>query len=73
MAAATVERGLRLPEVMARLGMSRAWIYDEISAGRFPRPVKIGARASIWLESEISAFLAARTRARDASGPGRPE
>jgi len=34
------ERLLRLPAVAARLGMSRSWIYDEIAAGRFPRPVK---------------------------------
>jgi prophage regulatory protein len=44
--------------------MSRAWIYDEIKAGRFPRPVKIGVRASAWLESEVTAFLEARTEER---------
>jgi predicted DNA-binding transcriptional regulator AlpA len=34
MAATTTERGLRLPEVVARLGMSRAWIY----LGGHPKP-----------------------------------
>ena len=58
------ERALRLPEVVRRVGMSRAWIYDEIKAGRFPRPVKIGVRASAWLESEVTAFLEARTEER---------
>lgn len=64
------ERGLRLPEVVQRVGMSRAWIYDEIKAGRFPRPVKIGTRASAWLASEIDAFLASRVLARDTSVDG---
>jgi len=50
--------------------MSRAWIYDEIKAGRFPRPVKIGTRASAWLASEIDAFLASRVLARDTSVDG---
>ena len=64
------DRGLRLPEVVQRVGMSRAWIYDEIKAGRFPKPVKIGTRASAWLASEIDAFLASRVLARDTSVDG---
>jgi len=43
----TDERLLRLPEVIARLGVSRATIYQWISAGKFPMPVKLG-KSSCW-------------------------
>ena len=44
---------LRLPAVMARTGLSRSTIYHHIAKGIFPRPVKIGPRASGWIEAEL--------------------
>src|SRR3546814_5209344 len=38
----------RLPQVMARVGLSRSEIYRRIAAGDFPQPVKLGERASAW-------------------------
>ena len=49
-------RILRLPDVLARTGMKRSWVYREIAAGRFPKPVKIG-RASGWDSDAIEAYL----------------
>ena len=37
---------LRLPEVERRTGLRRAHLYKLARAGTFPRPLKIGARAS---------------------------
>lgn len=54
-------RALRLPEVCARVGMSRAWIYDAIARGDFPAQIKTGSRASAWIDSEIDAWLLSRT------------
>lgn len=48
---------LRLPEVKARTGLSRSTIYLRVSEGTFPQPVKLGARAVGWLESEVEAWL----------------
>lgn len=52
----------RLPAVVARTGMSRSWIYKEVAAGRFPKPVKVGGASGWnaeaidrWIESLISA------------------
>lgn len=45
--APTDERLLRLPEVIARLGVGRATIYAWIKKGRFPEPVKLG-KSSCW-------------------------
>lgn len=48
---------LRLPEVKRRTGRCRSAIYADISAGRFPAAVPIGARSVAWLESEIEAWI----------------
>lgn len=49
-------RILRLPEVLARLGMGRSWLFAEVAAGRFPKPVKIG-RASGWDSLAIDTYI----------------
>lgn len=54
--ATSVKRIERLPAVIARTGMSRSWIYKQVAAGRFPRPVKIGS-ASGWQADEIDRWL----------------
>ena len=55
---------LRLPAVLARVGLSRSSIYRAISAGQFPKPVSLGARAIGFLESEIDEWLRQRVEAR---------
>jgi prophage regulatory protein len=55
------ERILRLPAVKALTGRCRSSIYNDIKAGIFPAPIKLGARASGWLESEIEGWIAGRT------------
>lgn len=57
---------LRLPQVMARTGLSRSEIYRRIAAETFPAPVKLGERASAWPEHEVTAWCEARIAARDA-------
>jgi prophage regulatory protein len=56
-------RFLRLPEVRRRVPYSRATIYRLITAGKFPRPYSLGARAVAWLESEVNAWIEARLSA----------
>jgi len=50
---------IRLPEVLRRVALSRSSVYLLITKGRFPRPVKVGARASRWVESDVDAWLQA--------------
>ncbi|HEX8233357.1 MAG TPA: AlpA family phage regulatory protein [Caulobacteraceae bacterium] len=50
---------IRLPQVMARTGMSRSWLYGAIAQKRFPAPVKIG-RASGWDAAAIDGWIAAQ-------------
>lgn len=57
-------RLIRLPEVEARTGYRRSTIYRLIHEGSFPAPVALGARASAWVEDEITAWVEGRIEAR---------
>jgi prophage regulatory protein len=58
--ASMVQRILRVAAVRSATGDSKSGHYAKINAGLFTRPVKIGARASGWPESEVAAIQAAR-------------
>lgn len=49
-------RLIRLPAVQERVGMGRTAVYELIKAGKFPRPVKVGA-ASAWIDIEITRWI----------------
>jgi prophage regulatory protein len=51
------DRIQRLPEVMQTTGLGRTQLYNLINEGRFPRPVKLSARAVGWRESDIQAWI----------------
>lgn len=53
---------LRLPEVKTRVGLSRSAIYLAVSREEFPRPIRLGARAVGWLESEIEEWIRERVK-----------
>ena len=53
-------RFLRLPEVLARTGLSRSTIYVRLDQGRFPRPVSLGGRAVGWIEAEVDEWMRQR-------------
>lgn len=50
-------RLLRLPEVMARVGLKRSAIYQRMSDGRFPRSRSLGPKCTVWVESEIENWI----------------
>jgi prophage regulatory protein len=56
-ASAPPQRLLRLPEVMARVGLRRSAIYQRMSEGRFPKCRSLGARCSVWVEAEINDWI----------------
>jgi len=41
-------------------GCGRAWIYQEIRAGRFPKPLRLGPKTSGWRSTDIHAWMATR-------------
>lgn len=50
-------RRLRLNEVLKLIPVSRSTFYAGIKAGIYPKPIKLGARISVWKTSEILPLL----------------
>jgi len=66
---------LRLPEVLALVGLGRSAVYDLVKRGKFPQPVRLGAArctafSSIEVDEWIRARLAERAPAASAACRG---
>ena len=62
----TKKNFIRLPEVINRIGYKRTSIYEQISEGTFPAPIKLGPRAVAWVSEEIEEWMDARVAERNA-------
>lgn len=72
--AQSFNRLLRWPEVRERVGLSHSQVYKLMNQagpdGRpaFPQVVKLGQRASGWIESEVEAWIDERIQASRSNG-----
>lgn len=57
-------RLIRLPEVIARVGIKRSMIYRLMAEGRFPRSRSLGPKCAVWVENEIDDWIKAVAAAR---------
>ncbi|UGA53711.1 helix-turn-helix transcriptional regulator [Vibrio sp. VB16] len=57
-------RFIRLSEVKTKTGLSRSTIYEYISLGMFPKNIKVGPRAVVWVDSEIESWSKQRFAVR---------
>lgn len=55
---------LKLPAVKSATALSRSSIYAFIQQGKFPKPLKLGARAVGWKADEITAWIESRAELR---------
>lgn len=53
-------RMIRRPEVEHLTGLSRSSIYALMNKGRFPKPVRISAKAVGWPSTSIENWLESR-------------
>jgi prophage regulatory protein len=53
---------MRFDEVSGVVGLRRSAVYDRISRGLFPAPVRLGLRCVRWRASDIQAFIDAQTK-----------
>ena len=64
-------RFLRVPDVLARIGVSRSTLYQWLSEGRFPPSIPLGPRSVAWLERDVTEWIerkaAEAEAARDAA------
>lgn len=56
-------RFLRINDVVATTGLSRATLYRLIGAGEFPEPTRLTARSVGWWEAAVAIWLEARLSA----------
>lgn len=56
-----MENLLTRKDVEAIVRLSRSSIYGMISAGSFPKPIRVGRRAVRFMQSDIETWLAARS------------
>ena len=52
---------LRIRKVREIVALSRTELYRRIRAGDFPVPIALGRRAVAWRDSDIQAWIAARS------------
>lgn len=50
-------RLLRLPDVIARVGIKRSMIYRLMGEGRFPKSRSLGPKCALWVEAEINQWI----------------
>lgn len=62
------ERLLRVGDVSAVVGVSRAHIYHLMKQGSFPRPIALSRNCARWVHSEIQSWVRARIDTADRSG-----
>lgn len=63
---------LRVPEVLAQIGLSRSTLYQRLAEGSFPRPVRLGGRRAIgFLQADVDAWISAQVQASREKGDTR--
>ena len=63
-----MDKLLRQPAVTEITTLSRSALYELMARGEFPRPLKIGAQAVAWKQSEVLAWLEALPRSNGWGG-----
>ena len=58
------EQILRFPELRKKVSVSSVSIWRWEKNGTFPKRIRLGARASGWLESEVDAWIEQRATER---------
>ena len=48
---------LRLPQVLAVIPISKSAWWEGCRTGRFPKPVKLGPRTTVWKAEDIAELI----------------
>lgn len=52
-----VDSFLRLPQVLQLIPVSRSGWWAGVKNGRYPTPVKLSARVTVWRMSDVQAYI----------------
>lgn len=53
----SLESFLRLPQVLAIIPISKSAWWQGCKDGRYPKPIKLGPRTTVWRSADISALV----------------
>jgi prophage regulatory protein len=56
-------RLLPITKVIDKTSKSRSSIYEDVRAGTFPKPVRIGPNRIAWPEAAVDSWIASRVEA----------
>ncbi len=59
---------VRLPVVLAVIGIGRTSWWNGIKKGRYPKAIKLGARTAVWRVEDIRALIASLAGSDGAQG-----
>lgn len=48
---------LRLPQILERIPISKSSWWQGCKDGKYPKPIKLGPRTTVWRASEIEALI----------------
>lgn len=48
---------LRLPQILAIIPISKSAWWEGCRTGRYPKPIKLGPRTTVWRAEDITAFI----------------
>lgn len=51
------KRFIRLEEVMDKLSVKKSSVWEWTRTGYFPLSIRIGEKRTVWLESEVDAWM----------------
>ncbi|SFP38407.1 transcriptional regulator, AlpA family [Geopseudomonas sagittaria] len=66
-AAESIDRLMRLDEVLHTTGLGRNTVYRRMREGTFPKQVKLGPNSVAWRQSDIATWMASLTASNDQS------
>ena len=49
---------LRLPQVLAMVGLSKSTLYRKVKAGLFPAPIKLSGNLVVWKQEVVMEWIA---------------
>ena len=52
-----IKRFIRMKRVLEKIPISSSTLWAWAASGRFPAPIKLGPRTTVWLESEVDTFI----------------
>ncbi|WP_321311953.1 AlpA family phage regulatory protein [Halarcobacter sp.] len=50
-------RFIRIPDVIKKTGLAKSTIWLWVKEGKFPKPIKLSPRVTVWEEEKIELWI----------------